>query len=212
MSLQSIIRWLVPRENHFYDSLEKQAELAYAGATALAKFTSGGSTTDVRDAVQALEHEGDGIRHRMEEALAKTFVTPIDREDLHKLSTELDNVLDLANGAIRAAALYGVERPTPPMKQLIALLVSCTDVLRTTMPLLRIHRYTEITEACRTLRQLEKEGDAAFRDGVSTLFRDEANDAKTILREKQVLEDLENALDACEALGATLANLAVKHG
>jgi hypothetical protein len=85
-------------------------------------------------------------------------------------------------------------------------------VLRTTMPLLRIHRYTEITEACRTLRQLEKEGDAAFRDGVSTLFRDEANDAKTILREKQVLEDLENALDACEALGATLANLAVKHG
>ncbi len=80
------------------------------------------------------------------------------------------------------------------------------------MPLLRMHRYAEITDETRKLRKLEKEGDAVFRDAVSKLFHDEANDAKTILREKQVLEDLENALDACEELGETLANLAVKHG
>ena len=212
MGLQSIVRWLVPRENHFYDSLEKQADMAHAGALALARFKEGGSAVDVREAVQSFEHEGDKICHQMEEALAKTFVTPIDREDLHRLSTELDNVLDLANGAIRAAALYGVDKPTEPMKKLIDLLVECTRVVKDAMPLLRTHRYAQITDATRTLRKFEKEGDAVFRDAVSRLFHDEANNAKTILREKQVLEDLENALDACEELGETLANLAVKHG
>jgi uncharacterized protein Yka (UPF0111/DUF47 family) len=212
MSLQSIVRWLVPRENHFYDFLEKQAEMAHAGAVELARFREGGSAVEIRDSVQTFEHEGDKVYHQMEEALAKTFVTPIDREDLHKLSTELDNILDLANGAIRAAALFGVDTPTEPMKKLMDILVECTKVLWTAVPLLRLHRYGDITEATRTVRKLEKEGDAVFRDAVSTLFHDPAIDAKTILREKQVLEDLENALDACEDLGETLANLAVKHG
>ena len=212
MTLQNIVRWLVPREHHFYDFLERQAETAHAGAIALARFKDGIAATTVRDAVQALEHDGDKIAHEMEEAHAKTFVTPIDREDLHKLCTELDNILDLANGAIRAATLYGVAAPTPPMAKLMDILVECTSVLRTTMPRLRKHEYAEITEATRTLRQLEKDGDTIFRNAVSALFEDPAIDAKKLLREKQVLEDLENAVDACEELGETLANLAVKHG
>jgi uncharacterized protein Yka (UPF0111/DUF47 family) len=212
MSLQSIVRWLVPRDDYFYGFLESQAEAAYKGAVALARFKDGSSATEVRDAVQEIEHEGDKISHEMEEALAKTFVTPIDREDLHKLSTELDDILDLANGAIRAATLYGVDTPTEPMNKLMDLLVECTRVLKTAVPHLRKNAYAEITEATRALRKLEKEGDAVFREGVSALFHDVAIDAKKILREKQVLEDLENAVDACEQLGETLANLAVKHG
>ena len=212
MGLQSVVRWLVPREDHFFDFLESQADAAHAGAVALARFKDGTPAREVRDAVLEIEHQGDKISHQLEEALAKTFVTPIDREDLHKLSTELDDILDLANGAIRAAALYGVLAPTPPMKRLIDLLVQCTAVLKAAMPHLRKAKYAEITEATRAIRLLEKEGDAVFRDGVSTLFHDAAIDAKTLLREKQVLEDLENALDACEQLGETLANLAVKHG
>jgi uncharacterized protein len=212
MSLQSIVRWLVPRDDYFYDFLESQADKAHAGAVALARFKDGSPATAVREAVQAIEHEGDKISHDMEEALAKTFVTPIDREDLHKLSTELDDILDLANGAIRAATLYGVETPTDPMNKLMDILVECTQVLKTAMPHLRKNRYTELTEATRTIRKLEKDGDTVFRDGVSALFHDDTSDAKKILREKQVLEDLENAVDACEQLGETLANLAVKHG
>jgi uncharacterized protein Yka (UPF0111/DUF47 family) len=212
MSLQSIVRWLVPRDDYFYGFLESQAEAAHKGAVALARFKDGASATDVRDAVQEIEHEGDKISHDMEEALAKTFVTPIDREDLHKLSTELDDILDLANGAIRAASLYGVDTPTEPMNKLMDLLVECTRVLKDAMPHLRKNAYAEITEATRTLRKLEKEGDGIYRDGVSDLFHDVAVDAKKVLREKQVLEDLENAIDACEQLGETLANLAVKHG
>jgi uncharacterized protein Yka (UPF0111/DUF47 family) len=139
-------------------------------------------------------------------------VTPLDREDLYKLCNELDNILDLANSAIRSASLYGLRAPTTPMTKLMELLVECTVVLKKVVPLLRKHAYTEITEGTRTLRRLEKDGDTIFRDAVSALFHDPSVDAKTLLREKQVLEDLENAVDACEELGETLANLAVKHG
>src|SRR5262245_60045523 len=113
MGIQAAIRWLLPREDHFYDFLERQAKAAHEGARALAKFSTNGTTAaQARDAVQVIEHEGDKIVHEMEEALAKTFVTPIDREDLQKLSSELDTVLDLTNGAIRACVLLGVEKPT----------------------------------------------------------------------------------------------------
>jgi uncharacterized protein Yka (UPF0111/DUF47 family) len=212
MGVQGVIRWLVPHEDHFYDFLERHARKTHAGAVALARFKDGVPAATVRDAVQALEHEGDQITHEMEDALAKTFVTPIDREDLHKLATQLDDILDLANGAIRAASLYGVDKPTPVMSRLIDVLVECTKIIERAMPHLRKHEYAEITAATRELRQLEKDGDTVFREGVSALFHDGAIDAKQLLREKQVLEDLENALDACEELGETLANLAVKHG
>jgi uncharacterized protein len=211
MGLQDILRWLTPREDHFYDFLERQADTAHAGALALARFRDGDAAT-VREAVQALEHDGDRIAHEMEEALAKTFVTPIDREDLHKLCTELDDILDLANGAIRSAALYGLERPTEPMTKLMDLLVECTAVLKRAVPLLRKRAYTEITEATRALRRLEKDGDTIYRGAVSDLFHAPDVDAKTLLRQKQVLEDLENAVDACEELGESLGTLAVKHG
>jgi uncharacterized protein Yka (UPF0111/DUF47 family) len=212
MGLQDIVRWFVPKEDHFYGYLEGQADAAHDGALALRRFAEGQSATDVRDAVQELEHKGDKLSHDMEAALAKTFVTPMDREDLQRLSSELDDILDLTNGAMRAAVLYGVEKPTEPMAKLMGLLVECTAVLKVAIPNLRKHAYAEITQATHQIRKLEKEGDTIFRNAVSVLFHDPAIDAKKLLREKQVLEDLENAVDHCETVGETLAHLAVKHG
>src|SRR5664279_37488 len=108
MGLQAIVRWFLPREDQFYGVLEDQAAVAQEAA---------------RTAGQELEHKGDRIAHEVEESIARTFVTPIDREDLQKLSQELDDVLDLMNGAARACVLYGVERPTAPMVGLIDKLV-----------------------------------------------------------------------------------------
>lgn len=211
MSIQSVIRFFLPREEHFYDFLEQQAAVAHKGALALVSFKDG-DVAEVREAVQRFEHDGDRIVHEMEEALARTFVTPIDREDLQKLSSELDDVLDLTNGTARAAALYGVDRPTEPMMKLIDVLVRCTEVLEVAIPNLRKHRYKELVDSARAIRKLEKEGDAVFRGAVSTLFHDRAIDAKQLLREKEVLEDLENAIDVCNNVADTLTNLAVKHG
>jgi uncharacterized protein Yka (UPF0111/DUF47 family) len=212
MGLQDVVRWLVPREHHFYGLLEAQAKVAHKGAVALRRFHEGDSAAQVREAVQAVEHEGDRIAREMEDALARTFVTPIDREDLQKLSVELDDILDLANGAIRVAVLNGVERPTRAMGELMVLLTRCTEILEKTIPNLRRSAYATITHDCRELRELEKKADTVFREAVSKLFHDAAVDAKQLLRERAVLDDLENAIDHCELVAKSLAHLAVKHG
>jgi predicted phosphate transport protein (TIGR00153 family) len=212
MGLQSVVRWLLPKEDHFYDYLERQATVAHEGATALASFKSSGSAEITREKVQALEHKGDKIVHEMEEALAKTFVTPIDREDLQKLSSELDDIVDLANGAARATVLYGVEKPTEPMVKLMDLLVSTTDVIAKAIPKLRKHQYQDLVVASREIRKLEKEADGIYRQEVSRLFHDPNVEAKDLIRMKQILEDLENAIDHCNLIADTMANLAVKHG
>src|SRR6476659_3411824 len=161
MGIQDAIRWLLPREDHFYDFLERQANAAHEGAKALSKFATNGTTAEqARDAVQKIEHEGDRIVHEMEEALAKTFVTPIDREDLQKLSSELDGVLDLTNGAIRACVMLGVDEPTEPMQKLTRILVRCTAKVNEAIPKLRKHEYADLVEAGRELRKIEKEADA----------------------------------------------------
>ena len=222
MGIQDVIRWFLPRDDHFYDYLERQAQAAHDGAKALSKFATNGTTAEqARDAVQKIEHQGDGIVHEMEEALAKTFVTPIDREDLQKLSSELDNVLDLTNGAIRSCVLMGVDKPTEAMKKLIEYILKCTATINTAMPKLRKNEYHELIEYTRSLRKTEKEADVVYREALSELFRSEsaggpfregASDARVLIREKSVLEDLENAIDQCDAVAETLANLAVKHG
>ena len=80
------------------------------------------------------------------------------------------------------------------------------------MPRLRRHEYAGLLEASRAMRLLEKEADLVFREAISELFHDPTADARRMLREKEVLEDLENAVDQCELVAETLANLAVKHG
>lgn len=213
MSLQSVVRWLLPREDHFFDILERQSQAVRDGSIALSKFGEGeGTLVSVRDAVQEWEHQGDKLFHEMEDALALTFVTPLDREDLHRLSSELDGVLDLANAAIRGCDMLGVESPTMPMKRLIAVISQCAELIQQAVPLLRKHDYARIVALGREIRKLEKQGDSVYREAISELFRNPNIDAKVIIREQSVLDDLENAIDACEAVAKILGNLAVKHG
>jgi uncharacterized protein Yka (UPF0111/DUF47 family) len=214
VKLQSLISWLLPKEEHFYDFLEQQARIAAAGAKALRDgFRDPNATPQaVCDAVQALEHDGDRLTHEMEEALAKTFVTPLDREDLQRLSMELDDIIDRANGAARACVLFAVDRPTPAMVELMEVLVEATDVLAAAIPSLRKHAYPTLMEANRSVRALEKRGDSVYRSAISRMFHDPAFDAKEVLREREVLEDLESAIDHCDHVASTLTHLAVKHG
>ena len=213
MGLQDLIRWFLPKEDHFFTYLEQQAVVSYDAALALSQFRVEGTAAEtVRAKVQEIEHAGDKLVHELEEALAKTFVTPIDREDLQRLSTELDTVCDLTNAAARACAWFGVKRPTPAMVALMEKLVECTQVLKDCLPLLRSHQYQQVLEAGRLLRSKEKEGDTIYRGAISALFNDASIDARALLREREVLEDLENAIDHCERVAHTLVNLSVKNG
>lgn len=212
MSFNSLLRLILPREDHFYDFLERQAEVADRASHSLARFKDGSAqAAAIRDEVQKIEHEGDRLGHDMIEALGRTFVTPIDREDLQRLSKRLDDIPDLCNAAARACVLFGVDHPTRPMTLLMDKLCECTGVIKATVPFLRQRAYARVIESCRSINHYEKDGDAVFRDALSALFHDPAVDAKTILREKEILEDLEKAINRCDQTAELLTNIAVKN-
>lgn len=211
--IQRALRFLLPREDHFYDFLERQARVANQAATVMAKYQDGSTTPQgIREQVQALEHEGDEVVHQMLDALARTFVTPIDREDMQRLSKRLDDILDSTNAAARACVIFGVDKPTKPMLVLIDKLARATSVIQDLIAKLRPHDYDGILKEGRAVAAIEKDSDGVFRDAMSALFHDPAIDAKTILREREVLEDLEKAINRCDNCSEVIQNIAVKHG
>lgn len=212
MALSDIVRFLLPREDRFFEILEKQALAAHRGAKALARFGADATAAEAAQLVEKEEHQGDSLVLELEEALQKTFVTPIDREDIQRLSSELDDVLDLIHCAARSCDLFGVSEPTGPMRELFAMLVESTRELEVTLPSLRKRDYVALMASSRSIRQREKLADRVYRTAMSELFRDEHKTPKELLREMTVLEHLSHAVDKCEHVAHTLANLAVKHG
>lgn len=210
-SLQSFVRFFLPREQHWYDMLEELARLGLEAAKALHTFKDQ-PASKVCDAVQAIEHRADDVVRKMEDALARTFVTPLDREDLHRLTGRLDDIIDLCNLSARAFNLYHLERPTPAMVQLMEKIEACTAIIAETVPLLRSHEYSNLLDGGRKVRAIEKEADSIYREAISQLFADQHPDFRDLLRQKEALDDLEAAVDYCDNVADLLSNLAVKHG
>lgn len=202
---------LLPKEEHFYEMLEELGHLSHEAATALDQFRER-SAAEVQKSVQSIEHRADDVVRRMEDALARTFVTPIDREDLHRLTAELDDIVDLANLTARALDLYHIERPTPPMVELMTKLKQATAHIRDAVPYLRKRNFTALLIEGRKVRQVEKEADSIYRAAISGLFGAQQIDFRELLKQKEALDDLERAVDYCDNVADLLANLAVKHG
>ena len=210
--MPSFVQSLLPRSDRFFDLLEEQARLAHAAATVLAEAPSGLLANEMtRERIQDLEHEGDAYVHEMATRLAKSFVTPVDREDLQRLSFELDAVLDMINLVARCAVLFGLPRATPPMLGLAAKLVEGTACLAVAVGRVRRHEFEGLLTDAREITKLETEADGIFRDAVSSMFADARADVKAIIRDKEILGYLERALNACEDVGESLRHLAVKH-
>ena len=167
MGLQSVLRALLPRADHFYGFIEEQVRIAHAAVQVMAEYRQPGADPEsIRKRVEELEHQGDIQVHRMIDALGATFVTPIDREDLQRLSKRLDDILDYLNAAARACVIFAVERPTEPMLLLIVKLGECTQLLNEAVPKLRTHGYPELIRICSRVSTAERDGDAVFRDAL----------------------------------------------
>lgn len=210
-SIQGMIRFLLPREDHWYDMLERLGAFGHEASKMLLTFKTS-TAKQVQEQVQTIEHQADNEVRRMEDALARTFVTPLDREDLHRLTSQLDDIIDLMNLSARAFTLYQLERPTQPMLEIMERLEVGTRLIAEAVPRLRKHEFQQIIEDARKVRALEKEADAIYRGAISDLFSRPSIDARELLKQKEALDDLENAVDQCDNVADLLANLAVKHG
>ena len=206
------MRWLLPKEDGFFDVIHQQAGVLVKTVAALSKLEEGEPPASVARSVHELEHEGDRLMKAVGDQLDQTFVTPIDREDIHQIATRMDDVIDKVNLGARAFSLYGVTEVTAPMAKLLDVLRRASAELIVATEALKRTSFAELSSVAKRVKALEKEGDAAFRDGVAALFLDPAIDAKELMRQKEVLEDLEDAVDLCEDACELLAHIAVKHG
>ncbi len=190
---------LLPRETSFFSFFEKHAALTLEGAKAFRDLVAaGGAIPELAKRIKQIEHEADTVTHQCVEALHKTFITPIEREDVHRLISRLDDILDYVEAAAERIILYEIDELTPEVRELAQVLVKAAERLAVTLHGLRDMKHAEpILEACVDVNRLENEADAILRIAVARLFREEANPI-TVIKWKEIYEDLESASDRCE--------------
>jgi hypothetical protein len=194
-----MLRRFLPREEDFFSLFERHAALTVDGAKQFAKLVAGGHNIKaLASRIKEIEHEADVITHTCVERLHTTFITPIDRDDIHRLITRMDDVMDFVESASERIALYDLREMTPEVRDLADVLVRATEAVVTAIGGLRDLKRTQvILDACIEVNRLENEGDEILRNAVATLFR-EATDPLLVMKWKEVYEALENATDRCE--------------
>ncbi|MEE8470936.1 MAG: DUF47 family protein [Dehalococcoidia bacterium] len=203
---------IIPREPKFFDLFEKSVANVATAAKELENLF--GNYTNVPQKVARLtelEHQGDYITHQIMEQLHRTFVTPLDREDIALLTERLDDVMDLIEGAGNAMLLYHIEQPTNRARELASILVAMTDELVKAVPRLRNRsQMKHILEHCVEINRLENEADAIVRFALAELFDD--TPIAEVIKWREIYEHLENAVDKGEDVANVLEGVVLKHG
>ncbi len=203
---------LLPRETSFFDFFEQHASLTVLGAREFLSLAEGGRNIDAKaKRIKEIEHETDEITHRCVEALHKTFITPIERDDIHRLITRMDDIMDFVEAASERIALYEITTMTPEVKDLADVLVrSCIGVEEACRQLRNMKDAANILKKCIEVHRLENEADAILRRAVARLFREE-KDAIAVIKWKEIYENLENATDRCEDVANIIEGVVLEH-
>lgn len=203
---------LFPKSNQFYDLFERAASNILQGARLLEDFVRDHNDLESKlRKIEDVEHAGDQITHDTMEKLNKTFITPLDREDIHALVSEMDDILDLIYGTANRMVLYKVPAPGPDLKKVVQILVRAVEEVSKAVPRLRNLKKPEMILAqCIEINRLENEADEALRLAISNLFEREKDPIK-VIKEKEILETLENATDRCEDVANVLESIVLKN-
>ena len=200
---------ILPRDEKFYDLFSELAVRLTASASLLQElFQSPAELASKVTAIKALEHEADNLTHDIIDRIDRTFVTPFDREDIHELASELDDVIDLIDGAARRAQIFRIQQPRQAAVVLSEVLSRAArtveEGVRDMKSAKRVYAISE------KLKVLEEEGDAVYHDAMGKLFA-EGGDALEVVKWKDLYDKVEDALDRCEDVGNVLQSIALKN-
>lgn len=204
---------LFPKTPQFFDLFEKAAATILQGAKLLEDFFSDDNNLEKKlKAIEDCEHAGDEITHDTVALLNKSFITPIDREDIHQLITEMDDILDLIYGTANRVVLYKVPPAGADMRKVVSILVcAVAEVSKAVLRLRDMSKRPEMILAqCIEINRLENEADEALRLAISNLFERE-KDPIRVIKEKEILETIENAADRCEDVANVLEGIVLKN-
>jgi uncharacterized protein len=201
---------LLPREEKFYHLFLRQSELISEASRLLLEGAQAGNSrlAIVATEINHLENKGDEVIHEIFTRLNQTFITPLDPEDIHALSSKLDDVLDGIEDAVHRMVAYKVE-PIPPTVVLLAEIISsCGNVLQKALQALE--KNEKLMVHCIEINRLENEADRLVRSAVADLFDKEPNPIQ-LIKLKEIYEFLEATTDRCEDVADVLQNVVVKN-
>jgi len=202
---------LIPRETKFFDMFAEVADNLVAAAKVLSDCLHQydyDNLPAVVEKIKQIEHHGDDMTHRILIKLNQTFITPLDREDIHLLTSSLDNVLDFINGASDRLLTYKITQPSPSAKVLAAIVLKQTEELRKAVSMLG--KNGKLLEHCVEVNRLENEADQVSREAIGRLFEG-SHDPITLIKLKELLEILETASDKAEDVANVLETVALKN-
>jgi uncharacterized protein len=199
---------LIPREEKFYDLFRRQADLIQDAANKLVQLFEDFREVEnrVRE-IKFVEHQGDQLTHELMMKLNKTFITPMDREDIHELCSAMDDVLDLIDGAAARFVTYKILAVTPGALQLAKVIQHGSEII--VRAVAQLNKPGNILDFCDQLTHLEKDADRIKGECVARLFEDGASPVE-IIKWKEIYEVLEATTDKCEDVADALESVVLK--
>jgi len=203
---------LMPHEGRFFDLFKELADLIVQGSRELQALMA--SFDDIerrRFNIETIEKKGDKVTHATVELLHKTFITPLDRDDIHQLITNMDDILDLIEDSAQSLSMYDVRSVTHDAARLAAICVGCAEKVQAAVELLpNMQNARKILEVCGEIDKLESEADHLMRTAMAKLFRDEP-DVRQMIKLRTIYELLEEMTDRCEDVANIIEGIVLEN-
>jgi uncharacterized protein len=203
---------LMPREGRFFDLFNEHAEELVLGARELAAMITSGDDIERRAYdIESIEKRGDKIAHTAIELLHRTFITPLDRDDIHQLISKMDDILDVLEDTSQSIFASDVRSVTPETRRLAELCVACVEKVKAAVSMLsNMDNAKAIMIVCQDIDRLESEADHVMRSAMAKLFRDEP-DVKQVMKMRSVYEMLETVTDRCEDVANVIQGIVLEN-
>ena len=201
---------LLPRNEEFFDLFTEVATRNKEAAKHLSDLFEAAPDrrTPHVEAIKRLEHEADQVTHEVVNRLDRTFITPLDREDIHQLASDLDDVMDAMDGTARRAQIFRLGITPAGVRRLIEVIQRMMAVLAEAVG--RLKKGDDVMRYCVEAKQLEEEGDAIYHESLGQLFEKE-RDAIELIKWKEIYDDLEATLDQAEDVANVVESITIKH-
>jgi predicted phosphate transport protein (TIGR00153 family) len=208
-----MLQKLMPRSDDFFDDFEKQAAATVEGTKLFRALLEDFTEVPAKvKAIKDVEHRADDITHRAFERLHTQFITPFDRGEIHRLLSRIDDVLDLTDAASERLGLYQIGSIIPEARELAEVLVAAAERMQEAIRGLRhIKDAAHIFEACKQINVLENQGDTLLRRALAKLFNSSGFDPLTVMKWKEILDLIEDAIDRTEDVANVIEGVVLQH-
>jgi predicted phosphate transport protein (TIGR00153 family) len=201
--------WVIPQDRGFYDLLESESAAVLEGAIKLEDAVkSFDKMEERRKEFKDVEHKGDEVVHQLYDKVNRSFITPIDHEDLTRLASGYDDVLDFMYSVMNRLVLYEIKGPTDAMKGFTGIIRESVEQLHAALASMRHLNRSVVDTACIEVDRLENEADVLLNDAVADLFK--SQDVIDIMKLKEIYEYLERVTDRCEHVSFVIRDILIK--